>query len=99
MEHIKDSVNVDEFLANFEPYIVEEEDEGGSITLRIGDRNSNVIFYVTVSNITKYGEFDLDVEDVENVELDEITPLMENEDIWSALKEFISDEVVFDETH
>ena len=101
MEHIKDSVNVDEFLANFEPYIVDEngDEYKRTLDLYIGDKNSDVVFDVHVYDISEYGWFKFDIEDVENVGLDELDMLMEDQYVWDTINDFIADNVVFDETH
>ena len=108
MKYIKDSVNVDEFFANFEPYLIEEETVedyygGGAFAQRypdlylsIGDRNSDVILYVIVSNITEHGGFDCEIDDVENLEVD--TNFF-NDEFYETIYDFVSRKVVFDETH
>ena len=109
------TIDVKGFVANFEPYILDEniesdydydgrtygydDDVRRNIYLRVGDRNSDVVFSVVVSDITDMGQYTLDIDDVENVGLDDITPLVENNEVWSAIDELISNEIVFDETH
>lgn len=101
MVRVKDSINVDEFLANFEPYVADEsgDEYERTLDLQIGDKNSDVIFDVHVYNISKEGFFNFDIDDVENVELDELDMLMEDQVVWDTINDFITDNVVFDETH
>ena len=100
---VSDSVNTNEFIENFEPYLIDEEviDDYNAgrypnLYLSIGDKNSDVILYVIVSNITAYGGFDCEIDDVENLEVD-----MDffNDELYEAIYDFISRKVVFDETH
>ena len=105
---VTDSSKTIEYIKNFEPYLIDKEavDDyyGGGVTaqrypdlyLSIGDKNSDVILYVIVSNITANGGFDSEIDDVENLGVD-----MDffNEEFYEAINDFISREVVFDETH
>ena len=100
---VSDSVNTNEFIENFEPYLIDEEvmDDYNAgrypdLYLSIGDRNSDVILYVIVSNITANGGFDSEIDDVENLEVD--TDFF-NDELYETIYDFISSEVVFDETH
>lgn len=101
MVRVKDSINVDDFLVNFEPYLVDEngDEYKRTLDLQIGDKNSDVIFDVHVYDISEEGFFKFDIEDVENVELDELDMLMEDQVVWDTINDFITDNVVFDETH
>lgn len=109
---VSDSVNADEFLANFEPYIVSEEqgddyDEAdyrgaapsSSIDLVIGDNNSDVKIVVRVFNISEYGDFDFDIDDVYNDSEGTLFEIMGVDDLYEVIDDFIREEVVFDETH
>lgn len=97
---VSDSVNADEFLANFEPYIIDEENTGrNSIELTLGDKNSDVQLLVSVYDITDYGLFKFDIEEIMNVSEDEEELIINDDIVWDAVSDFISNEVVFDETH